>query len=108
MFFFFLHKTKESINHLFYECLHAQNIWITIQEILKNMCGTDVCIDKQIVIFGCNYNNFVIYRSITFYILIAKSFIYIQRCQYILPLFKYIKCNKYILALTRLCEKKIR
>lgn len=55
----FYHETKKSINHLFYNCLHAQKIWITIQKNLKNVCDIDVYFHKQIVNFECNYDNSV-------------------------------------------------
>lgn len=96
----FCHETKESISHLFYGCLHARNIWITIQEKLKNLCNIDVCFNEQTVIFGCKHAIPVLYRALNLLILLAKRFIYINRCKYILPstksLFEYIKCFRYV------------
>lgn len=53
----FCHEPNESISHLFYGCLHARKIWITIQEKLKNLCDIDVCFNEHTVIFGCNHDN---------------------------------------------------
>ena len=95
----FCHETKETIVHLFYVCQHVRNIWIILKQKLRELCGVDVCFNEQIVIFGYNDKS-ENYRAINLLILLAKRFIYINRCQYSIPnmksLFEYIKCFRCI------------
>ncbi len=87
----FCNETKESLVHIFCECLHSKNVWLYVKNLFQG-CGFDMqVLSIKDIIFGVqDYNN-----TIQHIILIVKYYIYKNRCCGNLPtnaeLKEYIK-----------------
>ena len=66
---------NESILHLFVECRHTRDLWQNFQNMVKNITGLNVPIDKTTIILGYLLNDSN-HKSINTVILCVKQYIY--------------------------------
>lgn len=68
----------ETVEHLFYDCVHVKELWVKIEEWMLNKFNISVCFDKISVLFG-KYTNRNIYRLQNLLILSVKQYIFASK-----------------------------
>ena len=70
----FCNETKETICHLFWECMFVRNLWIEISEFVLQRCNFTILLDKKDLILGETTN-----ESLYLFTVLVKYYIYTCR-----------------------------
>ena len=85
----FCGQETETLNHLFWNCIHVQKFWNDFLELLKEKCihCARFNLNEQLVLFGSSDNTYTD-KPINFIILFAKFYIYKSKFQSNIPLLR--------------------
>ena len=62
----FCQNEKETLTHLFFDCIHVQTIWRQIKEWIENTTHATINLSRKVVCLGClEYRNRVLNLLIT-------------------------------------------
>ena len=77
---------RESIEHLFVDCIYTNNFWQTLLTCLKNMhlVNANFKLEKDFILLG-NTKSYNINKILYYVILVAKFYVYKSRCEGSLP-----------------------
>lgn len=81
----------ETVEHLFYDCVHVKELWVKIEEWMLNKFNISVCFDKISVLFG-KYTNRNIYRLQNLLILSVKQYIFASKYKQTTTPSLYVGC----------------
>ena len=83
---------KETLTHIFFDCLCVRNIWFRVDRVLALLTGNTISLTTFDVMFGFNISsNKVIDRDINSFIMHIKFFIWKQKCKLIIPTHEDLK-----------------
>ena len=80
----FCNETKETIEHIFWECYIVKNFWFQLVDTLHSNCNYELLISKQNILLGSD----IIDISGNFFTVLMKYYIYSCRLNSLLPCVK--------------------
>ena len=95
----FCDQEKDSIQHMFWRCIHINEFWKNLQELIKGKCtiANNLFLNEKLILFGTD-DNAVMDTTIDLIILIAKQYIYsckTNKCKPSLTVFLKIVKKRY-------------
>ena len=83
---YFCMNERETLNHLFWNCVHVKKFWNDLLKMLQDKCMhcARLTLNEQLILFGYS-DNIITDKPINFIILFAKFYIYKCRFQDNLP-----------------------